>query len=175
MRNLHLIKPGDVCAEVGVWKGEFSHYILQCKPSKLHLIDPWLHQDFPVDNPEDLRIYCCGQEEMDKIYDDVVSMFDHFQNTQIHRSFSIDVDFPENYFDWVYVDGNHSYENVLEDLWHYYKSMKSGGFLCGDDYGDNDEHDPYSNGGPKRAVKEFIEATGLSVEVQGTQFCIRIP
>ena len=67
MRNLHLIKPGDVCAEVGVWKGEFSHYILQCKPSKLHLIDPWLHQDFPVDNPEDLRIYCCGQEEMDKI------------------------------------------------------------------------------------------------------------
>ena len=158
MRNLHLIKPGDVCAEVGVWKGEFSHYILQRQPSKLHLIDPWLHQDFPVDNPEDLRIYCCGQEQMDKIYDDVISMFDHFQNTEIHRSFSVDVDFPEDYFDWVYIDG-----------------MKSGGFLCGDDYGDNDEHDPYSNGGPKRAVKEFTEATGLGVEINGSQFVIRIP
>ncbi len=175
MRNLHLIKPGDVCAEVGVWKGEFSHYILQRQPSKLHLIDPWLHQDFPVDNPEDLRIYCCGQEEMDKIYDDVVGMFDHFHSTEIHRNFSIDVEFPEQYFDWVYIDGNHSYENVLEDLLYYHKFMKSGGHLCGDDYGDNDEHDPYSNGGPKRAVKEFTEATGLSVNVEGTQFSIRIP
>ena len=53
--------------------------------------------------------------------------------------------------------------------------MKPGGSLCGDDYGDNDEHDPYSNGGPKRAVKEFTEATGLGVEINGSQFIIRIP
>ena len=53
--------------------------------------------------------------------------------------------------------------------------MKSGGLLCGDDYGSNDS-DPYSNGGPERAVREFTEQTGLEAEIDlhGSQFCIRV-
>jgi len=83
--------------------------------------------------------------------------------------------FPEKYFDWVYIDGNHSYENVLEDLRHYLPFVKTGGLLCGDDYGSNDS-DPYSNGGPERAVREFTEETGLEAEInlQCSQFCIRV-
>ena len=34
----HLINYGDVCAEVGVWKGKYSWEILSRGPSKLHLI-----------------------------------------------------------------------------------------------------------------------------------------
>jgi len=175
MRELHRVKPGDVCAEVGVWKGEFSERILNRQPSKLHLIDPWVHQDFPVDDPNELRIYCCGQEEMDRIYDDVVDRFAGNETVEIHREFSAKAMFPEKYFDWVYIDGNHSYENVLEDLRHYLPFVKPGGFLCGDDYGSNDS-DPYSNGGPERAVREFTEETGLEVEInlQGSQFCIGV-
>ena len=175
MRELHRVKPGDVCAEIGVWKGDFSQRILNQHPSKLHLIDPWAHQDFPVDDPNDLRMYCCGQEEMDRIYDDVVDRFAGNETVEIHREFSAKGVFPEKDFDWVYIDGNHSYENVLEDLRHYLPFVKTGGFLCGDDYGSNGS-DPYSNGGPERAVKEFTEETGLEAEInlQFSQFCIRV-
>ena len=110
---------------------------------------------------------------MDGIYNDVVSMFENNKTVEIHRGFSAKAMFPEKYFDWVYIDGNHSYENVLEDLQHYLPFVKSGGFLCGDDYGSNDS-DPYSNGGPERAVREFTEETGLGVEINGSQFCIKV-
>ena len=169
------IKPGYVCAEVGVWKGRLSEHILWRQPSKLHLIDPWAHQDFPVNDPSKLRIYCCGQEEMDKIYNGVVNKFSEVGSVEIHRKFSVDVSFPKGYFDWVYIDANHSYENVLEDLRHYKPFVRPGGFLCGDDYGAN-ESDPYSNGGPERAVKEFIEETGFEakVNIKASQFIIEV-
>ena len=171
MRQLHRVKPGDVCAEVG----DFSQHILNRQPSKLHLIDPWVHQNFPVDDPNELRIYCCGQEDMDKVYQGVVDKFDGNEAVEIHREFSAKTVFPEKYFDWVYIDGNHSYENVLEDLRHYLPFVKAGGLLCGDDYGSNDS-DPYSNGGPERSVHEFTEETGLEAEInlQCSQFCIRV-
>jgi hypothetical protein len=40
---LNLIRNGDICAEIGVWKGSFSQQLLRKKPKKLHLIDPWLY------------------------------------------------------------------------------------------------------------------------------------
>ena len=34
-----------ICAEIGVWRGDFTKYILKkTKPEKIHLIDPWLYQ-----------------------------------------------------------------------------------------------------------------------------------
>tara|TARA_R110000824_G_scaffold199900_3_gene383935 strand:- start:9214 stop:9897 length:684 start_codon:yes stop_codon:yes gene_type:complete len=186
----HLINYGDVCAEVGVWKGKYSWEILSRGPSKLHLIDPWVHQDYPVDDPKEARWYCCGQEKMDIIYNDVVQQFNDYSNVtkdanrhgsvkrlitevKIHRLFSTQADFSEAYFDWVYIDANHSYENVLADLRHYSPLIKSGGILAGDDYG-SQTHDPYANGGVKRGVSEFIEETGYEVSVENNQFMIRV-
>ena len=40
------IKENDTCAEIGVWKGGHASEILRKKPRKLHLIDPWVHQDY---------------------------------------------------------------------------------------------------------------------------------
>jgi hypothetical protein len=43
-----LAPPSGVCAEIGVWKGEFSAQILKvARPSKLHLIDPWRFMTAP--------------------------------------------------------------------------------------------------------------------------------
>jgi hypothetical protein len=168
------VKEHDVCAEIGVWEGDYSALILDKNPSELHLIDPWIHQDYPVEDKKDLRIYCCKQEEMERVYNRVVERLSHDPRVKIHRKFSIETKFPKKYFDWVYIDGNHSYENVLEDLWHYLPLMKSGGLLCGDDYAEL-QSDPHANGGPERAVKEFIEATGYKVEIENDcQFLIRI-
>ena len=44
-RLLDRMPQGGVCAEIGVWKGDFSDLILRyANPKSLHLIDPWLFQ-----------------------------------------------------------------------------------------------------------------------------------
>lgn len=37
-------------------------------------------------------------------------------------------------FDFVYVDGNHSFQFVLDDIWTYYPLVRSGGVIGGHDY-----------------------------------------
>jgi len=156
------IKEGDTCAEVGVWKGEFSLALMEKNPSELHLIDPWIRQNF-----EKPRLYSRSQEEMDKIFLDVQKTFSSDKRVTIHRKFSIDAEFPENYFDWICIDANHEYKNVLEDLNHYWPMVKDGGFLCGDDYGWGEytkcRRHGVTEGGPKRAVDEFIKTMGLEL------------
>jgi hypothetical protein len=39
-------------------------------------------------------------------------------------------------FDVVYIDGNHDYDYVKQDILNYQKLVKPGGFITGHDYGD---------------------------------------
>ena len=162
---LTLIREGDVCVEVGVWKGDFSKKILSKKPKELHLVDPWVHQNYKD------RWYSAGQEKMDEIFKEVMVSVGRRSNVIIHRAYSTDVVFPNKYFDWVYIDANHSYEAVLSDLSFYYPLIKPGGFLCGDDYGWTDEDCP---DGPKREVDEFAEDMGLEKIIKNRQFTLKV-
>lgn len=76
--------------------------------------------------------------------------------------------FGKEYFDWVYIDADHSYASVLEDLQHWYPQVKKGGFLCGDDYGWSHP----LTAGPQPAVDEFVALHDLKVEVKEQQFVI---
>lgn len=160
------IKENDICAEIGVWKGDFSSEILDHNPKVLHLIDPWIHQDYKK------MWYSIEQEKMDAIHDGVKLRFEHDSRVRIHRCLSTEVNFPKKYFDWVYIDGNHTYPMVLKDLEFYFPLMKSGGFLCGDDYGWTSVD---CGLGPKPAVDQFIKSHNLNMEVVGDQFAIKIP
>ena len=176
--SLKYIKEGDICAEIGVWKGGLSSEILKYKPSKLHLIDPWKTQNYIK------RCYSIEQEKMEKIYDNVSNKFGNLSNVKIHRNFSTEVKFSQEYFDWVYIDGDHSCDAVKKDLAFYYPLIKHGGFLCGDDYGlwANKPKDSLygayegsgsdGEGGPKPAVDEFVKTHNLEIEIVKNQFVI---
>jgi hypothetical protein len=169
--TLKYIKEGDVCAEIGVWKGHRSSQILKCKPSKLHLIDPWESQDVIG------RCYSVEQEKMDKIHEGVSTKLGKLSNVEIHRNFSTDVIFPKEYFDWIYIDGDHSCDAVKKDLAFYYPLMKRGGYLCGDDYGlwSNRPKEGFGSdggGGPKPAVDEFVKSHKLEIKIAGNQYVI---
>lgn len=126
----------SVCAEIGVWKGDFSREILKIvHPKELHLIDPWKYL------PEYKNRWYGGavaesQEDMDKIYEKVKMEFDKDKRVKIHRGYSNSVakQFKDDYFDWIYIDGNHSYEFVLADIKNFLPKIKKGGFILGDDY-----------------------------------------
>ncbi len=130
-----LIKPGDIGAEIGVNMGVFAyHVLLQSQPSKLYLIDPWqygLQQDVELDpTPEKQRF-------RDAEYETVCKLFAPYSNIEIVRKKSEDaaIDFPDQLFDYVYIDGEHSYNAVKRDLSNYFPKVKVGGYLIGDDYG----------------------------------------
>ena len=58
--------------------------------------------------------------------------------------------------DFVYIDGNHNYESVKEDIEHYYPLVKPNGFFGG--------HDFYGNfKGVVLAVTEFVKENGLTL------------
>ncbi|MBC8394435.1 MAG: class I SAM-dependent methyltransferase [Deltaproteobacteria bacterium] len=163
-----------VCAEIGVWKGSFSEQIVKITvPDQLHLIDPWLFQpEFPE------RMYggtvAKSQSDMEKIFQDVKTRFGKSEKVLIHRGFSEKVllEFPDSYFDWIYIDGNHHYDYVRRDIELSYSKVKSGGFIAGDDY-DWGEDKGFSI---QRAVQSFLKEKKVGkLKLIGSQFIIKLP
>ena len=167
----------SVCAEIGVYKGDFSQMILKIvKPRKLYLIDPWKYES---DKTYKKALYGGkrkGQEEMDRIYYSVLNRFEQEINSGIVTICRVSSeksahDFSDNYFDWVYIDGNHLYEYVKKDLELYYPKVRPGGFITGDDYGVVG----WWNNGVQRAVDEFVKVRNLRLDVIESQFIIHKP
>jgi hypothetical protein len=165
-----MLPRGGVGAEIGVWKGDFSRAVLRrVHPRELHLIDPWAH---PSDPRYALTWYGrMTQEEMDAIYAAVCSDLGGNPAVVIHRGRSIDVapELPDMYFDWVYIDGDHSYEGALGDLVAWVPKVKPGGLVVCDDY--------FSGGsfidGVKPAVDSYTGAHGFALTVKARQAFFR--
>lgn len=131
----------SVGAEIGVWKGEWASFINNAiNPKKYYLLDPWKFVTDPL-HPD--RWYggaiAKSQKDMDDIYKDVCSMFKDSENIEVIRTRS---EYAEQYInqgelDWVYIDGDHSYEAVTKDLEISFPLVKSGGLITGDDANPN--------------------------------------
>ena len=124
-------------AEIGVAKGHFSQQLRTiCKPAFLALIDPWRHQDENVYYGDSNN---AGQTDQDRRFEAVSKKFSSTKpgrECRVLRMYSADAvrEFPDNHFDWVFVDANHSYEACLEDLRLWAPKVKVDGFLCGHDF-----------------------------------------
>lgn len=166
----------SVCAEIGVHVGDFANHILeQVQPKKLHLIDPWKYFEEDVYKDSYYGGPSVSQQLMDERYTYTKERFkNEIANgtVVIHRDFSdaASVLFPEKYFDWIYIDGNHLYEYVKKDLSLYYPKIKPGGFFTGDDYGEGS----WWRNGVKKAVMEAIKQGGVEkVSIKDGQFILR--
>lgn len=141
--------------EVGVCRGEFSEvFIKEWGGDKLYLVDPW----------ETLEDYSDSLNDHDR-YVDYIECWNrlqpYFDRVELIRKLSKDAVnlFADNTFDFVYIDANHEYEYVKEDLYLWYPKVKSGGLFAG--------HDIYSTvtwPGVKQAVHEFIGVIGVEIE-----------
>lgn len=168
---LTLIPSNSVCAEIGVWKGEFAEQIVRSvKPKRLYLVDPW--KFFPEYHR---RMYggavASSQNQMDEIYKDVVKSFARKKETLIIRDLSSKASkrIKNGSVDFVYIDGNHSFEYVYEDLGRYYKKLKRGGILAGDDFfWGIKERFPVA-----RAALKFATKNKLHLIITGRNFFIR--
>ncbi|HEY1427671.1 MAG TPA: class I SAM-dependent methyltransferase [Caulobacteraceae bacterium] len=140
---LDLAPKGGVCAEVGVFLGDFSQAILERnQPSRLHLID--IEQRF-LDGARA------------RFPDDVASgrvSLDLGDSSTILRSM------PEAYFDWVYIDGDHTYEGCKKDIEAAADRLKPGGLILLNDYVFFGAAD-FCKYGVMEVVNEFCLARGF--------------
>ena len=100
------------------------------KDSKLYCIDPWEdYDDYPEYKTEQPTIYSkfIGNVERSGAKDKIV-INRGYSNNEIPK-------FPDNFFDIIYIDGNHEPEYVLEDAVLSFRKLKQNGLLVFDDYG----------------------------------------
>mgnify|MGYP001181641420 FL=1 len=125
----NLISKDGVGVEIGVYQGHFSEHLLKNWGGVLYMVDPWRPLENYIDksNPKDR--YENINETIKNIegYDDrgLMMRMTSYQASKM---------FPDNSLDFVYIDANHSYESVKEDLKVWYPKVSKGGYLFGDDY-----------------------------------------
>ena len=137
---LEIMPKDGICAEIGVLHGQFSDRILEITRSrKLYLIDPYLFALYKTKQQVETGLAeQAGQDDMDNRYVHVYRKFEHEVFTgQVSfiraKSAAACRIFGKGFFDWIYIDGDHTVEGALADLRNYTPLVKSGGYIAGDD------------------------------------------
>ena len=121
---LELMPKNCIAAEIGVDEGKFTEQIVKIMhPEKLHLVDVW--------------------GDADRFHDGLKNMVANKFKSQIEAgsvemnvglSTNIIPTFPDNYFDWAFIDTDHSYALTAKELNLIKNKMKPGGIIAGHDY-----------------------------------------
>jgi predicted O-methyltransferase YrrM len=128
--------------EIGSYIGE-STMIFSDRFKEVVSVDPYI-------NDYDLNDDACHHASFDKVYSQFIKNTLSIPNIKSIRetsqnAFSI---LKEQQFDMVYIDGLHTFEGVSYDISNYKTLIKSGGFICGHDYGWNSV---------RRAIVELLD------------------
>lgn len=146
---------GGIVAELGVFRGMFSRRLLDIlKPHRLYLVDLWSQSlDWVIDGEQ-------RSINGDAAYRETVSQFENDDRVRIRRQSTIDflVSTPDDSLDVVYLDADHSYESVRDELALAWPRLRTGGWLAGHDYCDLFP-------GVIRAVDEFCRLHGISLDM----------
>ena len=184
-RELFEQMPNGKGVEVGTFKGEFSRQIVSIWNGTLYMVDVWrpLGQEY-IDASNHIN-FGSG------LYHDAINNIKGFEDRAIMiRATSVIASemFADESLDFVYIDANHAYEFVKEDIAKWWPKVKKGGWLCGHDFlkidwwqdqafGDNgvDKHiwtDTHYHGlfGVNPAVEEFCKETGNNVYITNEFF-----
>lgn len=146
----------SVGVEIGVFQGDFSAQILTTGVGTLHLVDPWKqYPEYASDSRNE------PTSVQDNYHRQVCGRFSGEISTGrviVHRLTSIEAAnlfMPES-LDWVFIDGNHQYEFVLEDLMSWAPKVRYGGCIMGHDY-DGLPQAKEIKCGVKEAVQRFCD------------------
>ena len=137
--------PNPVGAEIGVCDGPFSEFLLKHNPSlKMYAIDPWvLYRKHYVGDTGAAQHGFSTQQEFDDQYKAVKARLARFGNRCIIlRKTSIEAskEIKDLSLDFVFIDANHLYSYVKQDILTYYSKVKKDGIVSGHDYNPKDEN-----------------------------------
>ena len=153
-----------IVVEIGVFGGaSLLGMVDSCVKTKSHIygIDPWEK----VENangakmtPDKKKIY---RERIKNIRLNLERVINEegYDNITLIHDFSVNaVDrFENESIDIIFIDGDHSYDSVLQDISVWLPKVKRGGIMWGDDYGGWES--------VRMAVDDFCKANNLTYKV----------
>lgn len=142
-----------VGAEIGVCRGETSFTLLeQCNIKKIYLVDSWAAYDDWIGH--------ISQETVDKFKNITIENLSQFDSKKYEIIVSNSVDaapkIKNNTLDFVFIDADHSYDAVYNDIVSFYDKVKVNGIISGHDF---------NMGSVNQAVKDYIQKNNLDVEL----------
>lgn len=147
--------------EIGVFQGANLFNVAETygthPQSELHGIDPWRNYEEYNEYRENGT-----QDRNYRVFMELLNRKTYRDKITVHRGFSNEIvpEFDDGYFDVIYIDGNHHYAAVLEDLVLCYRKLRPGGIMICDDYGWDGES------GPKRAIEGFLHVHAHHMTMQ---------
>ena len=140
LHNLLSNKEHKVGAEIGVQIGLTTKNLLKSLPKieKYYAIDPWL--DYPEyhEGFRAKKLTRVPQKQMDHSFSVFMRDTEQYKDKIIlMKMFSSEAvkQIEDESLDFVFIDGNHSYESVKEDIQLYTPKVKKGGLIAGHDFG----------------------------------------
>jgi predicted O-methyltransferase YrrM len=154
--NAQLIEIGSYCGESGeIIAGIFPNSTLNC-------VDPW-EKYTEDDYTWDLDEQEAELNQAEQIFDSVLARCPNMRKNKMPSAQYVASLAPES-IDFVYIDGNHQYSSVKEDLTNYFEKVKVGGIIAGHDY-------PFPP--IQKALSEFFNEEPKGVFGDGSWFYIK--
>ena len=165
------VPSNSIIGEVGVFKGEFAKFLHSLNPQKLILFD--LFQGVTVSGDQDGNNV--QYANLDDEYKNISNWALTQQNIVLEKGDSslMLFNYPNEFFDMIYLDGDHSYEGVKKDLEQAILKVKKGGWIMGHDYEMNmiKAQNTYTFG-VKQAVDEFCIKYNQKIIAKGNDGCV---
>jgi hypothetical protein len=143
--------------EVGVERGKNFQILLRAGPTLAVAVDAWRNDGQPAHNDSNT-----AQETLDSLHAAMAAKALADSRIRVQRMWSAEAaaSWPDASFDYVYVDADHTYDGVRDDLRCWFPKVRAGGVLAGHDYRKENRRSPIRFG-VVQAVTEFLQAHGL--------------
>lgn len=114
--------------EVGVEQGVFAEQLCKSIPGLiLYGVDPWTAYKGYREH--------VSQDKLEAFYMDTLNRMVPYEFVPVRlTSVAAADEYPDEYFDFVYIDGNHEFFYVADDLRAWIPKVRKGGIIAGHDY-----------------------------------------
>jgi hypothetical protein len=114
--------------ELGVEQGEYSEVLCKANPEgHLICIDPWQHYKGYRDHVNQQKLDGFYEKTKARLAPYTVTFIKDFSETAVKQ-------FKDESLDAIYIDANHSFQYVVNDLCWWVPKIKKGGIVSGHDY-----------------------------------------
>lgn len=167
-RGLH----GDA-VEVGTHRGEFARIFMLHWPGRLYCVDPW---DTPPGYEGQAKyLEHAGASRDEDMAAAARALAPYRERVFLLRQLSTQAvgGFPDESLDFVYLDADHSFAAVLNDLYIWWPKLRRGGLLAGHDFICPGPAGPDNWGrSVQPAVMAFAARVGVDVELVCEEGCL---
>ena len=137
--------------EIGTYYGQWAEHVLKNWNGNLIGVDPYINY------PKEEYLDGCNLVDLEEARYQALHVLKPFgERFSLMRMPSMEavLEFEDGSLDWVYLDGNHDYKHVFEDMNAWWPKVRRGGVLGGHDFMFRDDH--LQRCGVEQAVKDFV-------------------